>query len=385
MTGNEENIESQEQEVQVDSVDDGISFSAETKETQEEPQVEDTQNEEVVDNPENEAVEKSEDNEKVETQQEQEQEDDGEEEVLVELTEEIAWKLLKDKKGLTQESLEELLTPKEQKKYAPEMEKFNEFIEKTGNKNYNDYLETQKDWSAEPEDVQLKSYLKLSNPDLTERQVERLFDKNYNTEGLDEEDDQDEILDRQIAIKSDLKKATEFFNKRKEEFNAVGGSDEYIPSEYREAKKFYEDQVKQEEEFEAVRESRRSDFAQKTEQLLNNNFKGFEISYGNEQDGFIDAVIKPENIDEVKDFQLDLNNLNRKFFDEETGAFKDPKGYHEAMYMANNYKAELHKARMAGRAEQLEINDKLSKNIQPDNIRTMTSAAESGISFTPEK
>jgi hypothetical protein len=53
------------------------------------------------------------------------------------------------------------LTPREQKKYAPEMEKF-EFIEKTGNTNYNDFKETQKDWSAE--ESRLRNYLLLSNP-----------------------------------------------------------------------------------------------------------------------------------------------------------------------------------------------------------------------------
>jgi hypothetical protein len=40
------------------------------------------------------------------------------------------------------------LTPREQKKYAPEMEKFSEFIERL-EMNYNDFKETQKDWSAE--------------------------------------------------------------------------------------------------------------------------------------------------------------------------------------------------------------------------------------------
>src|SRR5690349_8643206 len=61
--------------------------------------------------------------------------------LYVEPNDDILLRLLKDKKGITAENLDDLVTPKEQKKYAPEMEKFNEFIEKTGNKNYNDFLE----------------------------------------------------------------------------------------------------------------------------------------------------------------------------------------------------------------------------------------------------
>jgi hypothetical protein len=51
------------------------------------------------------------------------------------------------------------------------MEKFNEFIEKTGNTNYEDFKETQKDWSGESNESRLRSF-KLSNPDLSAKEVE---------------------------------------------------------------------------------------------------------------------------------------------------------------------------------------------------------------------
>lgn len=310
---------------------------------------------------------------------------EDEETILVEANEEMLFRVLKDKKGLAYESLDELTSPKDQKKYFPEIEKFQEFIEKTGNKNYNDFLETQKDWSADTEENRLRSYLKLSNPDLTEKEVNRIYDRYYSLEGLDEEVDEEEILDRGIQIKTDLKKADEFFAKRKSEFEAVGGSDAYIPEEYREAKKILEEQDQAEEEFIRVRDTRRNDFTSKTEALLNNDFKGFEIKYGNETDGFIDITIKPENIEELKNFNIDINNLTAPFFDKETGLLKDSVGYHETIYMAKNYKQELHKARMQGRAEQLEINDRVSKNIQPDNVRIAPTGTSNGIVFSKEK
>lgn len=310
---------------------------------------------------------------------------EDEETILVEANDEMLFRVLKDKKGLSYESLDDLVTPKETKKYSPKLEKYQEFIEKTGNEDYNAFLETQKDWSAESEENILKSYLKLSNPDLNQKEVDRLWNRNYSLEDLDEEVDEEEILDRGIQIKTDLKKANEFFANRKKEFEAVGGSDAHIPEEYREAKKILDDQDKEEEEFIKKRDSRRKDFTSKTESLLNKDFKGFEIKYGNDADGFVDVVVKPENIEEVKNFQLELNNFNSQFFDKETGLLKDPVGYHQAMYMAQNYKQELHKARMTGRAEQLEINDKISKNIQPDGVRIAPTASAGGIVFSKEK
>ena len=312
---------------------------------------------------------------------EQDPEDEYEER---ELNEDLALEFLAESKGMTVEEFKDSLTPKEQKRYAPEMEKFNEFIEKTGNKNYNDFLETQKDWSTESADNVLKNYIKLSNPEFTEREVNRLYDKNYNTENLDEEDDEDEILDKGINVKADLKKALSFFEQRKEEFSAVGGSDEHIPLEYREAKKLLESQQQQEEAYSIERETSRNDFISKTESLFNSNFEGFKIKLGDEKIGFEEISIKPDNLKEVKEFQLDSNNLIKGFLDENTGQLIDPKGYHEAMYMAKNYKAEMNKAYNLGRAKELELNDRLSKNIQPDNVRTLPNSREVGITFSKD-
>lgn len=299
-----------------------------------------------------------------------------------ELDEDLAMEYLADSKGMTIEEFKNSLTPKEQKKYAPEMEKFNEFIEKTGNKNYNDFLETQRDWSAESPENVLKTYIKLSNPNLTEKQTDFLYNKKYNIEGLDEELDEDEILERSINVQSDLVKANEFFDKRKQEFSAVGGSDDYIPEAYREAKKFYDDHTNQEEEFSKEVEQKRNSFVSKTEALFNRDFEGFKIKLGDDAIGFEEFSIKPENLNEVKEEQLDSRNFIKPFLDEETGEVKDHKGYHEAIYMAKNYKTELNNAYKRGMAKQLEINDKLSKNIQPDNIRTVPNNGGSGITFT---
>lgn len=288
---------------------------------------------------------------------------------VVELDENTAWEYIKGKKGITADNIDELLTPKEQKKYAPEMEKFNEFIEKTGNKNFNDFLETQKDWSTESADIRLKAYLKLSNPDLNDKQVDHLYNKRYNTDGLDEEDDEDEITDREINTTTDLRRADEFLQKRKEEFMADRGSDDHIPEEYREAKTNWEDLIQQQESIELARKTNNDDYLAKTEAYFSKDFDGIKVKLGNDEIGFEEISIKPENIQDVKSYQADISNFNKEFFDEKTGRLEKPKEWHEAIYMAKNYKAELNKAFNLGMAKKAELDDKLSKNIQPDNIR----------------
>jgi len=309
--------------------------------------------------------------------------EDEEEYLYVEPNDEILLKLLKDKKGVEADSLDAVLTPKEQKKYAPEMEKFNEFIEKTGNKNYNDFLETQKDWSQESNENVLKSYIKLSNPDLSEKEVNYKFNKLYNTEGLDEEDDEDEITEKGINVKTDLVKANDFLSKRKEEFSSAGGSDEHIPLEYREAKQSLNEYKEQEESFNKDWDFKRNDFVSKTDSAFKElSNEGFRMQLGNEELGFEDFVIKPDNINEIKEYQLDSTNRTNEFFDPKTGELLKPKEYHLSEYMAKNWKEVINKVFERGRAKEQEIQDKLSKNIQPDNIQRAPSAGESVISWS---
>jgi len=369
----DENIIPEAEIVAVENIEPTVSFAPVTEEDNIIIPAAETENpaqEEVVEQKQDEVVE-----------QVAEVEDEYE---AVELNEDLAIKYLAESKGMTVEEFQDSLTPKEQKKYAPVMEKFDDFIKKTGNENFNDFLETQKDWSAESEESRLRNYIRLSNPNYSDKQVKRYYDKNYSTEGLDEDIDEDEILDRGMNRTDDLKKADAFFEQRKEEFNAVGGSDEHIPIEYREAKKAIDNQQKQEEEFDATNKAVRDNFVLRTESLFTNNFEGFKVQLGDEETGFEDFTIKPDNLNEVKEFQLDSTNLFSKFLDKTTGEIRDIKEYHEAIYMAQNYKTELNKAYQRGRAKELEIQDKVSKNIQPDNIRVVPSIGKAGVTFTKE-
>ena len=304
------------------------------------------------------------------------------EDEYVELDEDTAWKFLKEKKGLQFENIEELLTPKEQKKYAPEIEKFQEFVEKTGNHSYKDFEATQKDWTQESTEVVLKELMKVENPLLSKKEIDFLYDKKYS---FDEDiDDDDYVMERQINTKVDLQKAHNYLDKQKEDYMVKGGSDDYIPEEYRNAKADWEDLLQQQENTETARQNNYADYVAKTESVFSKDFDGFKIKLGNDTIGFEDVAIKPDNLQEIKSYQTDIANFNKEFFDEKTGKLEKPKEWHEALYMAKNYKAELNKAYNRGIAKQLELDDKLSKNIQPDNIQSQNSPKASGYTFFVE-
>jgi hypothetical protein len=124
----------------------------------------------------------------------------------------------------------------------------------------------------------------------------------------------------------------------------------------------------------------RTDYIAKTEKIFTDNFEGFKIKVGNEKTGFEDLIVKPENIQETRTAQSDLNNFNNKFFDEKTGVLKDEEGFHKALYFGMNVDKVAEHFYNLGKAKAVEEDDKLSKNISNSNVRTIPEGNASKIS-----
>lgn len=270
---------------------------------------------------------------------------------------------IKEKYGIDAK-LEELVKPKEVKALTPEVEKFLEFKDKTGNSNFSDFLATQKDWSQEPKEVVLMENLKAENPTLNEKQLNRLYEREY---GFDPEvDDDDEIMDKEINIERDFQKGLKVLEERKQEFMVPRGSDESIPEDFRNAKSLVDTLAKQQQEDDKLFEENRSDYLAKTENIFTDNFEGFKVKIGNDQ-----VAIKPENIQDAKKEQSDLSNFNNKYFDPKTGKVTDAEGLHKALYFGMNADKVAEHFYNLGKSSLAEEEDKLSKNIVNTNSRQL--------------
>lgn len=292
-----------------------------------------------------------------------EEESDDEEFETIELNEEEAFKFLKESRGLDVETLDDLLNTKEGKKLSPEIEKFLEFQEETGNTNYNDFLETQKDWASESQENVLRQALKIENPLLTNEEIDFLFEQKY---GFDQDlDDEKTIKSKQIGAKVDYQKALNSLEQRKEQFKVNRGSEDFIPETYKKAKEFADKYIAESETYEKFVEEKRNDFLQKTESVFNSNFEGFKTTIEGK-----DYVIKPTDLSKVKEAQLDIGNIQRKFFDENDNLI-DPVGYHKALYFAfNSDKVAEHYFNL-GKAHQAELDELESRNIPSRESRNV--------------
>lgn len=268
------------------------------------------------------------------------------------IDEQVILKELNEKYGFDAKSLDDL-KPKEIAKLDPETEKFLEYKKETG-RGYQDFLETQKDFTAEPKENVLLQYLKLENPTLNEKQIERLFKKEYE---IPEFADDDEITDKEINIERDYQKGLKLLESQKEKYKVVKGLDESVPEDFRKAKEFVDNLTKQQQENQIAYEQTAKDFQAKTDEVFSNNFEGFKVKVGEDE-----FSIKPENVEETKKTLSDLSNFDKKFFDE-TGKLKDPKEYYKALHFAMNPDKVAEHFIKIGMAKQLELDDKESKNI----------------------
>jgi hypothetical protein len=288
------------------------------------------------------------------------------EEVVIEkdaplvIDETVILKELNEKYGFDAKSLDDL-KPKEIAKLDPEIEKYLEYKKETG-RGYQEFLETQKDWSAEPKENILLQNLRLENPTLTDKQIERLYQKEY---VAPEFADEDEITDKEINIERDYQKGLKLLESQKEKYNVAKGLDESIPEDFVKAKEFADSYIKQQEENKVAFEQTAKDFQSKTDEVFSSNFEGFKVKVGDEE-----FSINPENVEETKKTLSDLSNFDKKFFDE-SGKLKDAEGYYKALHFAMNPEKVAEHFIKIGMAKQLEIEEKESKNVQVQGVKNI--------------
>jgi hypothetical protein len=285
-------------------------------------------------------------------------------------------------KGFNAETLEDL-KPKETKKLTPELEKFFEYQEQTGNTNYDDFKATQKDWSEESKENVLKMVMKIEKPYLTDEDIDLVIQDKYATEELDEYADQYEIRAnrlKEIALKEDYQHALGVLEKQKEQYMVRKGFDESVPEEYRNAKETVDNWNKQQEEGKNAFEQGRADFMEKTNNVFTQDFEGFKVNVGGQE-----FKVKPEDVQATKNHLSDLDNFSKKFYDE-SGKLKEPTEYYKALYFAMNPDKMADHFINVGKAMQEEANERESKNITVQNNKSIQSPiSNKGIKWTVVK
>ena len=203
------------------------------------------------------------------------------------------------------------------------VEKLVQFMEETGG-DIQDYVRLNADYSNVNEDVLLKEYYKNTKPHLTDEEILFVMEDKFKYDS--DTDEERDIRKRKLAKKEAVAEARNHLESLKQKYYDEIKLRPGVTQEQKKAMDFFNRYNNEQE----IAEQRHKKFIDNTKQMFSDDFKGFDFEVGDKK--FRYGVKDPNAIAEN---QSNLNNFVEKFLDNE-GNVKDTKGYHKAMYAAQN-------------------------------------------------
>jgi hypothetical protein len=344
--------------------------------TQEEPveetQVEEQPKKEAVEEKKEEAVEEvKEETTEVETKEE-ETEQPVLEEIVEETKEEETTTEEKTVEDVKEEVVEAVEEAKQTGKPLPEnIQKVVDFMNETGG-DLEDYVKLNQDYSKYDDMTMLREYYRQTKPHLNTDEVNFLIEDGFT---FDEEvDDPRDIKRKKLAFKEQVASARSHMDKLKSTYYEEIKSGVKLTPEQQNAVDFFNRYNKETKESQKIAEEQKSVFINKTNQLFNNDFKGFEYKVGDKRYRF-----NVNDVNTVKNTQSDINNFVSKFLDK-NNTMSDANGYHKSLFTAMNADAIANHFYQQGKADAVKETMAKAKNVDMSPRETGTVEA-SGMKY----
>ena len=242
------------------------------------------------------------------------------------------------------------------------IQKVVDFMEETGG-TLEDYVKLNQDFTGYEDKALLREYYKNTKSHLNQDEVDFLIDEEFS---YDEEIDEDKDIKRKkIALKEQVARAKSHLDGQKSKYYEEIKAGSRLTPEAQKAMDFFNRYNKQEEEGRKVADSQTNTFVNKTNQVFNDTFKGFEYKVGDKR-----YRVNVKNAGEVKKTQSDLNNFTKKFLDK-NNMMSDAMGYHKSLFTAMNSDSIANHFYEQGKADALKQSVAKSKNINMDPRESM--------------
>jgi len=234
------------------------------------------------------------------------------------------------------------------------IQKLVDFIEDTGG-DISDYVKLNQDYSEMDNQDLLHEFYKQTKPHLNNEEINFLLEDTFS---FDEDvDDDRDIRKKKIALKEQVANAKSHLDGQKSKYYQDIKAGSKLTTEQQKAINFFDRYNKESEVTQKASKQNTDIFTQKTEQVFNDKFKGFEYNVGDKKYRF-----NVNNAEEVKNTQSDINNFTKKFLDKNQ-TLSDAKGYHKSLYTAMNADAVAKHFYDQGKADAMKNSIAKSKNV----------------------
>ena len=275
--------------------------------------------------------------------------------VVEEITEE---EVKQEVEELTEQAEEAVAEAQQTGKPLPEnIQKLIDFMDETGG-SLEDYVKLNQDYSELDNLALLKEYYKQTKPHLNSEEIEFMMDDKFSFDAeLDEDID---IKRKKLALKEQVAEAKRHLDGAKSKYYEEIKAGSKLTKEQQKAIDFFNRYNKESKEQEEVVEKQTRTFLNKTNQLFNKNFKGFEYNVGEKRFRF-----NVKDASAVKEKQSDINNFIGKFLNK-NNEIEDTAGYHKGLFTAMNPDAIAKHFYEQGKADALKDSIAKSKNVSMD-------------------
>jgi len=237
------------------------------------------------------------------------------------------------------------------------VQKLMSFMEETGG-DLTDYVALNQNYEELDNHTLLKEYYKSTKPHLTEDEVDFVMEDTF---AYDEEVDEDrDIKRKKLAMKEQVASARQHLDSVKSKYYEDIKSGSKLTDEQKEAVEFFNKYNEESQESYELSKKQASIFENKTKQVFNDKFKGFEYNVGDKKFRF--NVKDPVKL---KETQGDINNFIRKFLTKDN-TIDDAKGYHKGLFTAMNPDQVASHFYEQGKADALKDSMAKSKNVSMD-------------------
>ena len=242
------------------------------------------------------------------------------------------------------------------------MQKLVDFMEDTGG-DINDYVSLNRDISKLDDSDVLDEYYKTTKSHLTAEERGFLLEDSF---GVDEEiDDEKTIRKKKIALKEQVAEARSHLDGLKSKYYEDIKAGSKLTKEQQEAIDFFNSYKKENEEQKKIFEANSKTFLNKTDNLFNDKFKGFEYNVGDKRYRF-----NVKDVNKIKETQSDINNFVSKFTNKENSVIEDAAGYHKSLFTAMNADKIAQHFYEQGKADAIKARVAKDKNINLEPRKT---------------
>jgi hypothetical protein len=307
-----------------------------------------------------------------EIKEEQPKEEVKEETPVLEEIQEEEEKIVEEKAEELQEEVEEaIVEAQETGEPLPEnIQKVVEFINETGG-TLEDYVKINQDFSKYDDNQLLREYYKQTKSHLTDDEISFLMEDQFSYD--EEADEERDIRRKKLALKEQVANAKNHLDGLKSKYYAEIKAGVKLTPDQQKAVDFFNRYNKEQGENQKVADRQASIFKQKTNNVFNNEFKGFEYKVGDKRYRF-----NVKDADKVKSEQSDITNFVKKFLNDKN-EMSDGAGYHKSLFTAMNADAIANHFYQQGKADAIKESMAKSKNVNMDPRQTHKTVEAGGI------